>query len=142
MKDYPACFQSPQNACPIFYYITFIHIKNRQSLSTGSVWFPLFYGASWKTSLWFLLYIGSVQSTRRRVKIDQLWICFSFWSNIFKNRLTLFVLLLIFITFMFVFREFFIAFISNKTKPRQMSDFTLSLPILAWIICNAPVLVF
>ena len=67
--------------------ITFIDIKNRQSLSTRSVWFPLFCGGSWKTSSWFLLYIGSAQLFRR-VKIDQLWICFSFWWNIFNNRLT------------------------------------------------------
>ena len=65
-----------------------IHIKNRQSLSTRSVWFPLFCCGSWKTSSWFLLYIGSAQLIRRQVKIDQLWICFSFWWTIFNNRLT------------------------------------------------------
>ena len=74
--------------------ITFIHIKNRQSLSTRSVWFPLFYGGSWKTSSWFLLYIGLAQLIRRRVKIDQLWICFSFWWHISNNRL----FVLIFVT--------------------------------------------
>ena len=52
------------------------------------IWFPLFYGGSWRTSSWFLLSIESAQLIRRRVKIYQLWICFSFWWNIFSNRLT------------------------------------------------------
>ena len=58
--------------------ITFIHIKNRQSLSTRSVWFPLFYGGSWKTSSWFLLYIGSAQLIRRRVKLISCEFAFHF----------------------------------------------------------------
>ena len=101
--------------------ITFIHIKNRQSLSTRSVWFPLFYGGSWKTSSWFLLYIGSAQSIRRRVKIDQLWICFSFWWNIFNNRLTAVRVDLCYSLswYLCMYWESFIAFnviyISNKT---------------------------
>ena len=98
--------------------ITFIYIKNRQSLSTRSVWFPLFYGGSWKTSLWFLLYIGSAQFIRRRVKIDQLWICFSFWWNIFNNRLTVRVDICYSLSWC-LYWESFIAFnfiyISNKT---------------------------
>ena len=99
--------------------ITSIHIKNRQSLSTRSVWFPLFYGGNWKTSSWFLLYIGSAQLIRRWVKIDQLWICFSFWWNIFNNRLTAVRIDICYSLSWCLYWESFIAFnfiyISNKT---------------------------
>ena len=81
--------------------------------------FPLFYGESWKTSSWFLLYIGSAQLIRRRVKIDQLWICFSFWWNIFNNRLTAVRIDICYSLSWCLYWESFIAFnfiyISNKT---------------------------
>ena len=96
-----------------------IHIKNRQSLSTRSVWFSLFCGGSWKTSSWFLLYIGSAQLIRRQVKIDQLWICFSFWWNNFNNRLTAVRIDICYSLSWCLYWESFTAFnfiyISNKT---------------------------
>ena len=117
--------------------ITYIHIKNRQSLSTRSVWFPLFYGESWKTRSWFLLYIGSAQLIRRRVKIGQLWICFSFWCNIFNNSSTAVRIDICYSLSWCLYWESFIAFnfiyISNKTKGP---------PSVKWVILLWAPLVF
>ena len=119
--------------------------KTRQSLSTRSVWFLLFYGGSWKTSSWFLLYIGSAQLIRRRVKTDQLWICFSFWWNIFNNRLTAVRVDTCYSLSWCLYWESFTAFnfiyISNKTLGPPSVKWVILLwapPILAAILCNAP----
>ena len=80
---------------------------------------PIVLWGSWKTSSWFLLYIGSAQLIRRPVKIDQLWICFSFWWNIFNNRLTAVRIDICYSLSWCLYWESFIAFnfiyISNKT---------------------------
>ena len=93
----------------------------------------------------FLLYIGSAQLIRRRVKLDQLWICFSFWWNIFNNRLTAVRVDICYSLSWCLYWESFIAFnfiyISNKTLGPPSVKWVLLLwapPILAAILCNAP----
>ena len=80
---------------------------------------PIVLWGKLETSSWFLLYIGSAQLIRRRVKIDQLWICFSFWWNIFNNRLTAVRIDICYSLSLCLYWESFIAFnfiyISNKT---------------------------
>ena len=103
--------------------------KNRQSLSTRSVWLPLFHGGSWKTSSWFLFSIGSAHFIRRRVEIDQLWICSSFSWNSYNNRLRALRIDICYSISWCLYWESFIAFnfiyISIKLKPP---------PSVKWVI--------
>ena len=77
----------------------------------------------------------------RRVKIDQLWICFSFWWNIFNNRLTAVRIDIFYSLSWCLYWEYFIAFnfiyISVKWVILLWAP-----PILAAILWNASPLVF